>query len=441
MQPRYRKLSVNTLLAIATAMITACGGSSSGGGSEEVVDPGSASIESDDDPITPTIVSAAGCVEQLESIGGGNAFPTEFTDFDADCDYFVEGDINIVNDVIVEAGTTFVMAAGAQLTFRGTDSVVMAGTAERRIRFIGEDPGVGYWAGLDFNSVDEIELSYVDVIGGGGNDVSTNTDEDIERRAGIRIGNATAGILLSHITISSSAALGLLVTNSTLDLSENNRYFGNTLEGARFEGTNTSALDGSSDYSGGEQPNGRQFMDLATLGFSVSFGPQTRLVPLNVPYRSSGISVPEDTQLILEAGTTILFYEGEFADGPPRMGITGELFANGTEEAPVVLDLAPEQNIEHWAGLRASNGALNLEHVIVRRGGGFLEEDFPFGTFGSIIFASFERQATGSLFHVSIEDSASWGVNCSGQMPLVERFENVTFSDVEIGEVEDSCGI
>lgn len=417
-------------LVAVTVLIASCGG---GGGSSSTnndsseIDSGSGQSEpvsqtpdtSIDDDLVPT-----DCAELLD---GATNIPADLVNFSSACDYYVDGTAVFRSDVNIEPGTVFLMAEDSAVSFQ-SGTLIAQGTEALPIVFRGEEPITGYWRGISFQNMRGAELEHVIVSDGGQ-----------QENAGILV--ASGPLTLDSVEVSNSFGYGLfLQRKAVLEQFSNNRFFANRLAGIFINGDIDASVaidtiaqfDETSDYSGGDQPNGRPVVQVNNFNI---MGGEFTLPVINAAWEIINMSVFGDGQLVVPPGSRLQF-SGE-GTGNQWHDVLGEFRAEGTTDDPIIFERAvgdPEPYPQFL--VQSSNARMILDHVQMSGGGKAIGLT---NNTGLVTLGDGALDAQNTLF----ADSDSWGVFCREEtsgLPIEISLTDVSFDNNASGDTSPECG-
>ncbi len=363
-----------------------------------------------------------------------------FPNSDADCDYYVIGDLEI-NEATIVAGAKFIFARGASLSTSGF--IVSEGTVSEPIEFLGEEQSDGYWDGIALEGTN-FKLTHTNVENGG-------VDAAIELTSSVSVfsDNPPALANISNVSVSGSSGNGMTVGEGILieDFTDNS-FTSNQGYGLALSITQVATLDDSNIYDLSTSANGLSGIRL--IEESNLRGGEYTLKDLGVPWSISTLSIGRrgfdsmlpHPKLFVDAGVRIYVDESGRIDVQEFELRNGEeppaILISGTSEKPVIIS-GPPEDPQNWRGIFASN--FSATHLTVTGGGFDSEIDGPVtgrGPFGAL---NFIRGSIVDLDTVSISNSHGWAIDCntSGGSVVFQVINNVTYMSNRLGDINPDC--
>ncbi|MGM0506120.1 MAG: hypothetical protein ACQER4_02895 [Bacteroidota bacterium] len=266
--------------------------------------------------------------------------------------YIMQGTTHVTDlNLTVAAGAEFLFQNEGKLIYEGEQAFEVNGTQDDPVIFSATEDEAGWWGGIQLydaknpsNSIDWTLIEY-----GGGHEMFnfSTQDEFANLLIGARTESASSRLTLTNSTLRHSAGYGLKLSkiNEEFPDSERNEYTENA-EGAVYLTANTMHyLDSDSDYSG--NLNGNDFVRVERADVT---GTEKTWSALNVPYRMSGETHPQDVSIVIEPGA-----EFEFTS---EAGISfrddSVIDAVGTEDNMIHFT-GTEEVKGWWAGIQISS--------------------------------------------------------------------------------------
>jgi hypothetical protein len=361
-------------------------------------------------------VSACGLGGDGGPDGSGSGSVVQLTeDVTADCDVVVKKVIHIKSAVTVQPGTKVCADANAGLQVAETGSLHAVGTDTQRILFTGNSPTPGFWRGISFESNNVANaLEFADVSYAGGNDSFCCNyflgSEDVKAAVLVWGGRLS----MKSSVVSQSGKYGLFVGETgTLGGFTANRFEHNALSPVTIFMNHIGSLDTATVYSGGENPNGKNF--IRVLNGQPLITAQT-FKKLDVPYGlgegSAGSVFSLKANVTLEAGTRLEFE----ANSGFLVEAEGRLTSNGTASNRVTLT-GRSATPGFWKGVAFLSIGNALTHTDVDYGGnnssfccGFFESSGP-DTKANLVIGDYHTSASVTLTNVNARNSANRGVS------------------------------
>lgn len=335
-----------------------------------------------------------------------------------DVPYYLTRGVRPVADLIVAPGTTFIMAAEAQVYMAGdAATLIAAGTPGKPIRFTGAQPTRGYWRGLIFDGSNNVRntLSYVTVEHAG----STTADQDA---AAVKLAADSHGVRvnISNCVLRQSGAWGLFVTGSGLiPQFAGNQLTQNVLGPAKVGSTAAHQLLPGSTYTGN---------DVDRIQVQADYVAET--------VTWSAIGVPYVLDKTIEAQKVWTLAPGVelLMDKDAGISVAGDdagFHAVGTATAPITISgLAKTPGA--WDAIffdNTLNGANAIDHCLVEFGGGGSAK----GHDGMIMTRSDSHGVGLSVTNSRIENSGVYGLAMSQDWPITQSGN--TFAGNVLGNI------
>lgn len=426
---------------LVLGLLTACSESSTSATSHPppanpTSDQSSARPTSDQPAIGSARPPEGECREVLDS---SLTRPARLTDHGPGCDYAVEGRLDVVAELSIEAGTEVRFAPDARWRIQEGGSITARGSAQDRIVLRGLVEGHGTWAGLCFDGSGESVLDHVDLLHAGRVDSTMTSGHPGRAVCQAAIGhavNATAPVHITNTTVAGSATSGLDATALTLGEFGANVFADNLEYGVRTSVANAARLDRDSDYVGQDSPgtwpaNGLPFV---YVGGEVTDGQEHFVPALAVPYRNGGDEYPYPGNIYVDHGSTLRIGAGTkifFGDEGGIDAFTGSrVVVDGTEDAPVLLT-GVEESSGSWDGIHLTDSSLELTHTTVAWAGA---ERTTRIDKGAVVLGGTEPHEV-TLSHVLVRGSQTCAVR--GNAYTTGTFEAVDLQD----NAENLCGL
>ncbi len=166
--------------------------------------------------------------------------PTQLVNTDDNCDYLLDGWVEVSSLLQIEPGVVIRASADANLVIDGGE-ISAVGNAQQRIVMEGLSHVSGFWEGIDVRSARNAVFDYFDIRDAGQvcaiifcPDVGLMIDE--------------TRLSFTNSTVSNSYVIGMSITDEVeIDAFANNRFFANELYGLSVAGSNIPQLDQGSD--------------------------------------------------------------------------------------------------------------------------------------------------------------------------------------------------
>ncbi len=322
--------------------------------------------------------------------------------------YLLEGKVTVDENVVIEAGATFMMGEYASLYVEGGASLTAIGTPAQQIVFRGAQATRGYWEGIVIrtNSTNNV-LDYVDVLHGGRNYGSLLVGYLAADDARVKLTNSTIG---------ESANYGIWIEDS----GRFNAFAGNTItgnaDGAIYAPMKAiSMLDSGTAYTGNDRNEVRVYGQ--TLDEEATWTDLAEAVYMfeGTARIAAPVTIMPGADLRFTTNASMWVDEG------------GSLKAIGTSTAPITFQGA-ESSPGYWYGLIFRSNSQNnvLEYVTVSDGG---------RDYGNVMvgYQSADR-AIVQIKNSTLRNSANYGVYVTSQNGTYTA-TNVEFVDNIEGEV------
>ena len=351
-----------------------------------------------------------------------------------ECDYRLEGNVQVASELIIEAGTRIFAEPEARITIREGGSLQVRGNAGRPVALIGRHAEHGSWDGICFfPGHGASSISHATIMWAGR---APYGDETPGCRAAIGgVGNGGAPVNIGNTTVFGSATTGIDATTFVLETFSRNTLAGNIEYGLRVTGDNATALTSAGDYTGetlvgeygDDAVNGLPYVYLHAGPGSLSHPNQFRTWPAlgGTPYHiaEDGPAYPhatlrfeEFTRILLTPGTTFLMGEGAGIE----IGFGAALAAFGAEALPITFKA--EQAVPGWwQGIRVTSGSLLARHLELAHAG---------AGGSSITFGGGAVTGCSDVRLSRITDSPGSGVLITEQYGPYVHLEDLTFRNI-----------
>ncbi len=314
---------------------------------------------------------------------------------------------NVIKDatVTIEAGATFEMNAGSDLSI-GTNGGLIADGTTAPITFTGATKQAGFWDYIEFES-DAVNANCMFknvIIEYGGGYSSTG--------AMLYVDNSPT---ITGCTIRYSDSHGVKIDDDARPVFTNNTITANKLSPVYTYIKSIGSI-GVGDYSG----NTLDYIDVqgGTLSENAS------LPKINVPYRLNGYSVVKNAVLTIQPGAVIEMNAGADLTISTNAGI----MAQGTDTDSIKFTGAVKQK-GYWDYLDIEDDAVTancvLDKCVIEYGGGYSSS-------GAMIYLN---SSSATLTNSLIQHSDSWGIRYkSGSNPDLSGnvYYDNTLGDVDV---------
>lgn len=391
-------------------LLSACSGSGSGGNS--FTPPGAPE-------------DAGACRYVLED---DITSPTRLINTDANCDYLLDGWVEVSSLLQIEPGVVVRATADARLVIEGGELSAI-GTAQQRIVMEGLSHVSGFWRGINVNSARNVAFDFFDMRDGG-QVCSILFCPDV----GLMVDNTR--LSFTHSSVSNSYVIGMSITGDVeIDAFANNRFFGNSLHGLAVDGNNIPGLDENSDYRGIGDENG-------IVGVGVHSGDQTRgeifqWKKINAPYLINGYYNVSGGTLLLDPGVELAFDEGAWfvVEG------NGVFKALGTAAEPIIIR-GQQARPGYWDGIRFEESPWDsniLEHVVLSHSGN------TEGLLSAYAAINLDESHV-SVSNTTFKDNSRWAIVCNEpdypyEPSVITDGGGNTFSNNESGDIDSDCTV
>jgi len=397
--------------AALVATLSACGGGSSNGGTFGAVTGGT--DQPNNSTSTNETLDSAGCAESLGSGELGASFTLINTA--SACDYYLQGEIVLRGELIIEAGTTIVAGIDSQLRIIG-GSLISVGTENSPITFQGEASAKGFWKGILLQDARPSRVEHVVI-----RDAGQVDESRFEPHAALDVNSST--LSLKHVSVSNSFVngvsfrMGSVITNFS-----SNVFFGNSLAGLSLTQELVSQLDIASDYLGEASPNGSPVVEIHDHDYKEKPIGNATWKALNAPYDllARVFLGSSREQLTLEPGVEIITKERIYE--PISMRDGGRLSAVGSAEKPIIITSGTTELSDDSIEVGTEGEAI-LDHVIIN--------DYKSG-----ILASGGKV---SISNTMLNVVDGFGIRCFSQNNELTIGDGVTVSDSAEALISPEC--
>ena len=126
----------------------------------------------------------------------------------------------------LDPGVMLQMGPDVTILVDSKGSLTATGTADRRIKLVGVEPGAGFWRGVHFSYSNSSKngLEYVDISGGGSNQLVSGI------KANIAVSGSTTRLSVKNCLISQSAGYGIFATYDARNILSPDVATANTFE-------------------------------------------------------------------------------------------------------------------------------------------------------------------------------------------------------------------
>ncbi|MBK0403535.1 right-handed parallel beta-helix repeat-containing protein [Adhaeribacter sp. BT258] len=276
----------------------------------------------------------------------------------AKADYLVNSNIRIDAKLTLKPGVVIGFAQDARVDLNTTGSLIAKGTAEKKIRFIGQTAQKGFWSGIIIYSAASVnEISHAEILHAGSKAMLDN-----QKTAVALFENARVSV--SNSTVSQSGGFGMYLRDNSIPVTFANNVFSYNQEAPlQVAANHVAVLDEASIYTNN---NGRNAVEvrgsLLTGNNEITWPAFTDGTPIRF-LATVGIR----TGWKLKPGTTIEMAE----DKQINIETNGYLNAVGTAAKKIVFT-GTVKATGTWNGLVVyTRSALNvLDHVKIQHAGG-----------------------------------------------------------------------
>ncbi len=389
---------------------------------EKAIEPGDAVELGNPTQVTDPLLD---CAEVL--FGKKVGSPFVFRNSDSSCDYYMLGESFYTGNIVIEPGTTFIMADGSRIEFENI-SVTANGTIEQPISFIGESEHRGAWRGIGITGSTGNVFNEVAIHHGGNWEFPS-------------LGLGRASIALTNTRVGGSDSSGIdIPERSTVDEFRDNVFFGNTLTGLKIDYSHVNSLDSASTYNLQTNPNGNPGIE--AYGFAAGKNGSEIFPSYGAPwYFGKSISITarlRNNITSFDAGNRLVFAEGA------SMLVSTPVRFDGTAESPILVSGHPDDP-NQWGTIQAYNSGIDLSNVRITGGGApqastYSEDEA--GDSATVMLVGVSSSA--KLSNVTISEGLQWGISCSftGTLrPADFLLENVSFENNAKGTISSECNL
>ncbi|MFC5270904.1 right-handed parallel beta-helix repeat-containing protein [Adhaeribacter terreus] len=336
-------------------------------------------------------------------------------------DYLVNSNIRVNAKLTIKPGVVIAFAQDTRLDLNTNGSMVANGTAEKKIRFIGQTDQKGFWSGIIiYSAASTNEFSHAEILHAGSKAMLDN-----QKTAVALFDNARVSV--SNTTISQSGGFGMYLRDNSIPVAFASNVFNNNQEAPlQLAANHVATLDEASIYTNNNGRNAVEvrsslltgnnevtwpaFTDNTPIRFLGTIGIRTgwKLKPGTI------IEMAEDKQINIETGG----YLNAVGTAAKKIVFTGTVKATGT-----------------WNGLVVyTRSALNvLDNVKVQYAGGkalFGGTKAAIGLFGTTATSLEVRNS-------EISNSGGYGIHVFGNKGVLNAdVETVnTFTSNTLGKI------
>lgn len=416
-------MNVQTLQAVAVSAIVAsllvsCGGGGSANSASGGLQSGSSGVS------TPPVIAVGACTQRLEdAIDNNTSVPLRLANLSGGCDYMVDEDIVIREGIVIDAGVTFVLQAGIDLTFRAA-GVAVDGTQTTPVRFQAADVN-SPWGSVEF----KLGGTITGAVFSGGGAVSA----DANTRAMVIANASGSGLSITQSSFLNSVSAGLVLDDTSARtenlLFDQNSIASNAGVGLVVGRNLVGFLGRNNDFGGAAGAN-----NLPGIEIDGRFVSGQLFKNLNTPYRLQNPDQPSGRTGGVSIGSSAVEAGVEFivADDTDVSFTTSLL--NGTQQSPIVF--RPVEGSESgWGGLQLERNN-HVRNLIVNDGGSVAS------SIGGAVSVSTNP---GTIENITVNNSRSWGVACTSSTSSSESqsiaISGLVVSAATLGESEPDCSI
>ena len=330
-------------------------------------------------------------------------------------------DISEGGSLTIDAGVQLGFDEALGLSAASTGKITTNGTADRPVRLYSWTEGKS-WTGVYLTGAGQSSFTHTTIERGGGGTYTTQN-----YAAGLSVGadsNPATGVTMDHVTISSSAAVGLALagfgSTFTATAVEIKDAAGEAVRVGDLEQLGT--LGAEIKVTGGAKPY-IQVDDYTTLSDDLTIS--TTGAPIHL---TDDLSF--ESTLTIASGVELRFAEGT------GMYVSGTLKIGGTAEKKVVLG-AISDTAGGWGGIQIkTNNDNTIAHAEIKQGGGTA---FDFiGDKGTIVLGDgLETYGKLTMSDTTISSSAGWGIFLFSILDADLTLTNVTYSGNTSGDVNE----
>lgn len=352
------------------------------------------------------------------------------TEWVADVLYIVTDDIDVNDQLTIEAGTRIEFEAGNEMRVTEDGIMIADGTEQDSIRFTGTDTTPGHWTGLQFNTTQSQSnlLNYVIVEYAGGLGFWQTQDIYANLLVGSRTSGTSANVQVTNSTFRHSAGVGMKVTHdSELMNSSNNTYTENSLGAVHIDAKRVHNLSGSSDFTENDE-------DVVWVDVGSSLEGEDRVwETINVPYVINDQVEVRDIDFTIESGGE---YHFELAASIEYSG-DGEFVIEGPEagenngESEMTLFTGTDQEPGWWRGIQvgsATNPNNSITGAIIEYAG---QSDGFWGTqsnLANLVIGTRTNRGAVSVNNTILRNGAGYGLRMTDTDSEMRNSGNNTFT-------------
>lgn len=300
-------------------------------------------------------ITANPCSAQIieSDIQTNTSFPDVCKD-DAQFDYIVTGPIDINANATFEAGIRMGFEEEAGLRVNTGGALLAQGTEVEEIQLTGVQETPGFWRGIYFRSEDRTsELRYVTV------NYAGNPQNWAGETTSVTLAN-DASLTMTNVAITNGGGYGLYVeSRGTLSTFDFVTITGNDDAPIRIPDDQMGALAGSSALAG----NANDYVEVYT---TIGIDEDLTVPLLDLDYRMEGL-FEVNAEVTIQARVRMKFTP----DSGIRVNDGGRILAEGTENAPIIMENAEQLPSGNWRGIlfRSTDLVSRLNYVEILNGG------------------------------------------------------------------------
>lgn len=401
------------VVAALSAIVSACGGGSTDGNVLTTAD----NDEAVNEPGGSETLNGTDCAQSLGSGELGASFTLINTA--SACDYYLQGEVILRGELIIEAGTTIIAGIDSVIRING-GSLIAVGTSSNPIVFEGEVNSKGFWKGIALTKTRPSRLEHVVI-----KDAGQVAESRFEPHAALDIFGSTLSLV--NVEVSNSFVNGVsFVNGSVITEFASNSFYGNSLAGLTLSPYLVAQLDTASDYIGETIANGNpvvEIHDQDVIGQKPIDNATWK--ELNAPYTvlsQLGLTEARE-QLTLEPGVQITTKEENYP--PIYIYNGGRLTALGTAEKPITFTAGTTDIDRHSIDI-STDGEAEFNHVIID------------GYDNGIVVGG----GTVSISNTELNVGKGYGINCGNSASrdtILNLGEGVTVSDNAEALLSPTC--
>ncbi|WP_152426546.1 PKD domain-containing protein [Cesiribacter andamanensis] len=280
-------------------------------------------------------------------------------------DYIANKTTFVSAQLTIQPGVTIAFAADTRLDINEEGGVIIAkGTAEKKIRFVGQQASAGYWRGMIIYSSSSLnELDHVEIAHTGSQGMLSTI------KAGLSLfGISQAQVALKNCSFTQNAGWGVhAASGASLRAFEKNSFSHNAEAGLLLAANQVAKLDAASSFTGN---NGRNRVEVLASNLEAATGGSEIVwagFADKTPYRVLG-ELRVHTGWKLKPGVTLEMGNDQVL----VIESTGYLHAVGTAANKIIISGALA-NSGYWRGIVISSSSSQnmLEHTEIRHGGSY----------------------------------------------------------------------